>query len=249
MGDLKVIELWRYPVKSMLGERLQSAEVGRNGIVGDRSWSLLDVESGANLTARREPKLLLASARLAGSSVADGVVITLPDGTETADNARLSAWIGRPVELRAAAAGSRGTYETQLDENETGEWFRWEGPAGSFHDSTRTMVSLVSTATLRDWDRRRFRINVILDGDGEDVLVGRTVRLGGATLDVVKHIDRCVMTTRPQAAHDGDVALDRDLSVLSIINAERGSLLGIGALVPGPGPVSLGDRLSSSEPT
>jgi len=242
MSEPTVIEMWRYPVKSMLGERLESTHVGPNGIVGDRAWSLVDVESGTNLTARRQPELLLASARMAGATVDEGVVITLPDGTETADDAVLSAWIGRPVELRAAASGVTGTYETQRDENETGQWFRWEGPSGSFHDSTRTMVSLVSTATLRGWDRRRFRINVILDGDGEDDLVGRTVRLGGAALDVVKHIDRCVMTTRPQAAHGGEPALDRDLSVLRTINAERESLLGVGALVPGPGVVSIGDR-------
>lgn len=248
MSDPTVIELWRYPVKSMLGERLESAHIGPHGIIGDRTWSLFDVESGTNLTARRRPELLLASARLAGTSVDGGVVITLPDGTETADDETLSGWIGRPVELRAAASGVTGTYETWRDENETGQWFRWEGPSGSFHDSSGTMVSLVSTATLRDWDRRRFRINVILDGDGEDDLVGRTVRLGGATLEVVKHIDRCVMTTRPQAAHGEEPALDRDLSVLRTINAERESVLGIGALVPGPGAVSIGDRLSSPEP-
>ena len=243
MSYATVVELWRYPVKSMLGERLESAHIGRHGIVGDRAWSLVDVESGTNLTARRQPELLLASARLAGSGIEDGVVVTLPDGTETADDGVLSAWIGRPVELRAAGSGISGTYETQADESETGDWFRWTGPTGSFHDSTRTMVSLVSTATLRYWDRRRFRINVILDGDGEDDLVGSTIRLGGATLDVVKHIDRCVMTTRPQAAHNGEPALDRDLSVLKSINAERDTLLGIGALVPGPGVVSVGDRL------
>lgn len=247
MSDLTVVELWRYPVKSMLGERLESAGVGPNGILGDRAWSLVDVESGTNLTARRQPELLLASARLAGSTVDDGVVITLPDGTETADDTTLSAWIGRPVELRAAAPGVSGTYETQIDAKESGEWFRWEGPSGSFHDSTRTMVSLVSTATLRDWDRRRFRTNVILDGDGESDLVGRTVHLGGTTLDVVKHIDRCVITTRPQAAHDGEPPLDRDLSVLKTIKVELGLLLGVGALVPGAGEVSLGDRVTPVE--
>ncbi len=243
MSELTVVELWRYPVKSMLGERLRNADVGRHGITGDRAWSLLDVESGTNLTARRQPELLLASARLAGPTVDDGVIITLPDGTETDDDQTLSAWLGRPVELRAASAEATGTYETQLDENETGDWLRWQGPSGSFHDSTRTMVSLVSTTTLGSWDRRRFRINVILDGDGEDDLVGETVRLGGATLDVTKQIDRCVMTTRPQAANNGDGPLDRDLSVLKTINAERNSLLGIGALVSGAGSVSIDDRL------
>ncbi len=243
MTDLTVTELWRYPVKSMLGERLPSAHIGLHGITGDRAWSLVDVESGANLTARREPELLLASARLAGPTVADGVIITLPDGTETDDDEALSAWLGRPVELRAAAPDRTGTFETQADASETGEWIRWEGPSGSFHDSTRRMVSLVSATTLRDWDRRRFRINVILDGDGEDDLVGRTVGLGGAILDVTRPIDRCVMTTRPQAAHDGEPSLERDLSVLKTINAERATFLGIGAVVPQPGLVTIGDGI------
>ena len=248
MKTLTVEELWRYPVKSMLGERLESTHVGPNGIVGDRAWSLVDVESGTNLTARRQPELLLASARLVGAYPAAGVVITLPDGTETDDDDTLSAWLGRPVALRAASPDVNGTYETQADENETGDWFRWQGPSGSFHDSTRSMVSLVSTATIGDWDRRRFRINIILGGGGEDALVGAAVQVGGASLDVTKHIDRCVMTTRPQAAHNGEPALERDLSVLRTINTERNSVLGIGALVPGPGPVSVGDRLSTVEP-
>ena len=248
MTELTVNELWRYPVKSMLGERLESASIGSHGVIGDRAWSLVDLESGTSLTARRRPELLLASARLAGVTVDDGVVITLPDGTETDDNAILTVWLGQPTELREAVPDGTGTYETQLDIGETGDWIRWQGPAGSFHDSTRTKVSLVSTATLRDWDRRRFRTNVILNGDGEDDLVGQTIQLGGATLEVLKHIDRCVMTARPQAAHDGEPALDRDLSVLKTINHERGSLLGIGALVGNPGSVSIGDQLTTTGP-
>jgi hypothetical protein len=51
----------------------------------------------------------------------------------------------------------------------------WEGTGGAFHDSTRTRVSLVSDSTLRDWDRRRFHTNVIVDGDGEDGFVGQQI--------------------------------------------------------------------------
>ena len=241
MTELRVAELWRYPVKSMLGERLTRVDVADHGLVGDRAWSLVDVDTGLNLTARREPSLLLASARLAGPSVADGVIITLPDGTETANDKELSRWIGRPVELRAAHGAAGGTFETQLDESETGEWIRWTGPADSFHDSTRTMVSLVSRSTLGSWDRRRFRINVILDGEGEDQLVGSALSLGGCGLDVKKRIDRCVMVTRPQPSFDGEPALERDLSVLRTINSERDAALGIGALVTAPGSTELGD--------
>ena len=71
---MRVSEIWRFPVKSMQGERLERAEIGPVGIEGDRAWALFDVGTGAHLTARREPELLFASARLAGSSVDDGVV-------------------------------------------------------------------------------------------------------------------------------------------------------------------------------
>ena len=67
MSELSVVDLWRFPVKSMLGERLNEASVGPAGITGDRAWSLVDRETGMHLTARRQPELLLASARLAGN--------------------------------------------------------------------------------------------------------------------------------------------------------------------------------------
>jgi hypothetical protein len=47
-------------------------------------------------------------------------------------------------------------------------------------------VTLVSTGTLRSWDRRRFRANVVLDGAGEDGRIGSAVPLGPAVLDVVR---------------------------------------------------------------
>jgi hypothetical protein len=100
-------------------------------------------------------------------------------------------------------------------------------------------VSLVSTGTLGTWDRRRFRSNVLLDGAGEDDLVGATVRLGTAVLDVVKPVSRCVMVTRPQP---GGIA--RDTGVLKTIHRERGSALAVGALVPVPGRVAVGDELT-----
>src|SRR5205085_9894970 len=60
---MRVVGLWRFPVKSMGGEPLERAEVGELGITGDRQWGVLAVETGKVLTARREPKLLFASAR------------------------------------------------------------------------------------------------------------------------------------------------------------------------------------------
>jgi uncharacterized protein len=233
---VEISELWRYPVKSVQGEQLTEADIGPNGLEGDRHWALVDLETGHTLTARREPVLLFASARFR-----DGAVeLTLPDGSVTADDAALTAWLGHRVALREAAS-STPTYEIATDfENEAGsEWFSWEGPGGAFHDSAQAQVSLVSTATIQGWDRRRFRANILVDGAGEDALVGSTVEVGTARLQIVKQIDRCVMTTRPQPG-----GIDRDLDVLRTINRDRAGHLAIGALVATPGRVRVGDAVA-----
>jgi hypothetical protein len=232
---VRVLELWRYPVKSLQGERLDAADVGTQGITGDRQWALFDRSTGYGLTARRVPDLLFASGRLRADG---GVEVVLPDGTVTTDDGALSDWLGRPVTLRAAEA-ERGPRHYENPDDAEAVWDAFEGASGAFHDSSRTRVSLVSTGTLGSWDRRRFRANVLLDGSGEDDLVGSTVRLGTAVLDVLKQVDRCVMVTRPQP---GGIA--RDNGVLKTIHRERGSTLAIGALVPVPGRVAVGDELT-----
>jgi uncharacterized protein len=237
---VRVAELWRYPVKSLQGERLTSTEVGPEGLAGDRQWALFDVGTGFGLTARRVPDLLFLSGRLR----ADGrVEVVLPDGTVTSDDAVLSDWLGRPVALRTAAdAPGERRYESPQEVGEAGEydWDAFSGARGAFHDSSRIRVSLVSTGTLGTWDRRRFRANVVLEGTGEDALVGRRVRLGGAELDVVKQVGRCVMVTRPQPGGIG-----RDNGVLKTIHRERDGSLAVGALVARAGPVAVGDELTA----
>lgn len=237
---MHVVSLWRFPVKSMQGEQLETAAVDGLGIRGDRQWALVDLTTGLALTARRVPELLFASARLVGD---DDVEIELPDGTVTTDDAALSTWLGRSVELRHAGAGIVGRYEIAADfEDEAGSrWFQWDGPEGTFHDSTRTRVSVLGTASIGTWDRRRFRGNVIVEtsaAGAENDLVGHSVELGTTVLDVVKPIDRCVITTRPQPGGIG-----RDLDVLRTINTERSACLGVSTVVASGGEIAVGDRL------
>ena len=237
MSELRVLEVWRFPVKSLLGERLERAELGPEGVAGDRGWALFDVATGFGLTARRVPELLFAGGRLH----ADGSVqVVLPDGTATADDAVLSDWAGRPVALRPAAEvrGER-RYENPDDEDErTARWDPFAGADGAFHDNADARVTLVSTGSLGGWDRRRFRANVVLAGAGEDALVGSRIGLGSAELDVVRRVPRCVMTTRPQAGGIG-----RDTAVLKTIHRERDGSLAVGALVSRPGVVAVGDAV------
>ena len=237
---MRVAELWRYPVKSLQGERLTSVDVGPEGLAGDRQWALFDPTTGYGLTARRLPDLLFLTGRLRVDGRAE---VLLPDGSVTSDDAVLSRWLGRPVALRAAAdAPGERRYESPHEVGEAGEydWDVFSGARGAFHDSSRTRVSLLSTGTLGAWDRRRFRANVVLEGAGEDALVGRRVRLGGAELDVVKQVDRCVMVTRPQPGGIG-----RDTGVLKTIHRERDGCLAVGALVARAGTVAVGDELTA----
>jgi uncharacterized protein YcbX len=233
---VRVAELWRFPVKSLQGEQLDGATVADGGIVGDRAYAIFDVDTGLGLTARRVPELLFASARL----VADDRTpeITLPDGTIACGDAALSHWLGRRVALRATHEVVERHYENPLDAEHESGWIVFDGAPGPFHDSARTRVSLVSTGTLGEWDRRRFRANVVLDGEGEDDLVGARIEIGDAALDVVKRIGRCVIVTRPQP---GDI--ERDLDVLRRVNRDRDGCLAIGALVARGGTIGVGDEV------
>ena len=131
-------------------------------------------------------------------------------------------------------------YENTTDPEREGDapWQAFTGADGPFHDSPQARVTLLSTGSLGDWDRRRFRANVVLAGDGEDRLVGERLELGEAVLAVREQIGRCVITTRAQPG-----GLERDLSVLRRIARERDGKLAVGAVVERDGIVRVGDRL------
>ena len=228
-------EIWRYPVKSMGGERLDETEIGELGVAGDRGWGVFDCATGTVLTARRTPELLFASARVVGGEL----VVRLPDATEVGADGHddLGAWLGRDVEIRAAAGAEGGTYENPMNAEEETDWVRWQGPAGAWHDSGRTRVSLVSEASLGAWDRRRFRTNLLTDGQGEDSFVGAAVRLGDVECDVTKRVSRCVMVTRPQPG------LERDLDVLRTVNREHGGDLSVALIPRSLGRIAVGDEV------
>ena len=104
----RVKEVWRYPLKSMAGERLESSPVGARGLYGDRGWALRDEEAGEIRGAKISPALMLCAARYRAEPAADGAPphadITLPDGAQTSTddprvNDLLSGLLGRRVTL------------------------------------------------------------------------------------------------------------------------------------------------------
>ena len=109
-----VAELWRYPVKSMRGERVEASDVGDAGFAGDRRCAVVDVSTGKG-RQREAPRLWGAVAVWARcveasptGSQPPPVSITLPDGGETGSedpdvDERLSEMFGRPVQLTTVA--------------------------------------------------------------------------------------------------------------------------------------------------
>lgn len=227
---MRVSEIWRFPVKSVGGEQLDRAAVDERGVEFDRAWGVYDPATDKVLTARREPRLLFLSA-----SVVDGRPRIVTDaGDDVSTDDALSEWLGRAVELRSAADGP-ATFENPMDVDNETDWVSWQSAGLTFHDG-RSTISFVSTESLRDWDRRRFRINLILDGGGEDELTG-LVTIGASTLSIRRPIERCVMVTRAQPG------IDTDLGVLKTIIRERENRLGVGAVVRSPGAIEVGDEL------
>lgn len=124
---MRIAELWRYPVKSMGGERLDAVDVDARGVHADRLWAVRDLELGAVTTARRLPVLMGCSARFAcepprdaGPGVVAEVVVTFPGGEERASSdpevhTLMSALTGRRVELTPLPpVGDRAAYRGPL---------------------------------------------------------------------------------------------------------------------------------------
>lgn len=243
MADLRVLEIHRYPVKSMLGERLTSVPVDERGLHGDRLWAVRDATgkfaSGKHSRRfRRMDPVFTWRAALAGGGGEDTVpVLTGPDGrTFTADE----------PDLPAALTDSFGSAVTLVREGETRR-----GPEVLSHFDAAPL-SVVGTATLAaaaelvgaplPLNPRRFRVNVVVETEEpwvEEGWVGRRVDLGGLGVVVTERIPRCRMVDIRQ----GDVP-ERP-GVLKTLTATRGMCLAVYAEPLGPGEIRVGDPVRS----
>jgi uncharacterized protein len=187
VGEGCVAQLWRHPVKSMQGERLDAVAVDRRGVIGDRAWGVRDIASGTLLSAKRDPRLLLAAAAARG----EGVVVTTPRSaaaTGRAADQALSELGGRPVRVDVAPA--------------VGPAFVDEAP-----------LHLLAVSALGSWDVRRFRPNVLLETALRlEEMVGERLAIGAVVVEVLKRTRRCAMTTAEQPGLPKDVGVLRTLA-------------------------------------
>ncbi len=172
MGIVK--RLWRFPVKSMMGEEIESAEVVWSGFYGNRCYALVDSQSSRLVSAKnpqRWARMFQCSSRLLAADMASGgghrqpaARVTLPDGTnyDIAEGnyggaeAALSQLFGRKVTFVAAQAEPRvlkyEQYHPEIDEDPLGgtttEFVRpLTSQAGTFTD--KAAVHLLTEATIR----------------------------------------------------------------------------------------------------
>lgn len=254
-----VQSLWRYPVKSMLGEELESCDVTERGLSGDRAYALVDAEDGKVASAKNPRKWArLFECRAAFAGDRGGVQIALPDGTTMAADdpnaaAVLSRLFGRTARLETTASASPVLEELWLEGSPDGravtdEAIAGGSPPGTFFDYA--VVHVVTTATLDRlselyppgrFDTRRFRPNVVVSlakgesGFVENGWVGRTLAIGESVrLAVTDPCPRCVMTTLAQEDLPADAGILRTA-------ARHNSLVGGEARGPeGTYPASVG---------
>ena len=226
-----VAALWRYPVKSMLGERCQSLALTARGVEGDRLYAIRDADGkfGSGKSTRRFRRI---EGLFTFHAVYDGdvPVIAFPDGRrlrgdDGSVHGALSAALGQPVTLAREAAISH------MD-------------AGPVHLlTTASLAWLRSLLPAARLDERRFRPNVLVDVPGASPIerewLGRTVAVGDEVRLVVHDMtERCVMVSLAQSELPGDPAILRTLA------QDAGLAFGVYADVVAPGRISVGDRVS-----
>jgi uncharacterized protein len=243
-----VAEVWRYPVKSMQGERVERMEVAPGGAAGDRRLAVVDRSIGKVLSAKLHAPLLEASARVEG----DDVIVTLPDGTAHAASdpgvhAALSAWLDREVRLEAPLVDEVLPFEVHSGlSDDTTPVIDWPGPAGTWLDLADvhwlTTSSLAAAAELHpdgQWDVRRFRPTALLDvsatGFAEDDW--QEVEIGTVRSEVLMPTMRCTMPSRAQPG------LERDVEIGRTLREQHDNNLGLYAKIVGAGAIAVGDAV------
>ena len=266
-----VKDLFRYPVKSMQGERLNAVEIREHGVIGDRAYALREA-NGRVMTAKKWPHLLEFAARYEAPPTPDALAplcITLPDGRslqahDPDASAALSAVLGCPVVLERAQPGQHhraaidpatvfgdvpvGALKPGYTAATLPDSFAL--PPGTFFDAASLHVLASGTlAHLRTLiggeapvDARRFRPNLVVDT--EPGLEGflEDDWLDG-TLEVGERVSLVQLrpTLRCVMTTHRQAELGRDLRMLRIAAQHHQAQVGVWAAIGTPGTVRVGD--------
>jgi MOSC domain-containing protein len=269
-ANATVVSMWRYPVKSMLGEELNSSYVTERGLIGDRTYAVIDQETGKVASAknpRKWGKLFDFRAVFIDSpQVVENIPpirITFPDGTHIFSDKdeiddTLSIVLGREVKLMRASLDKPSYEEYWPDIEGLAQREKVTDEAMSpqtFFDIA--VIHILTTSTinrLRElypegrFEVRRFRPNIVIDsGSGEkdfieNLWVGKKLTIGkDILLRVTTPCTRCVMTTLPQGE------LPKDLGILHTVAKYNQVHAGVYASVDRSGTIRRGDLVRFEE--
>ena len=215
-----VTEVWRYPVKSMAGERLDSCMVTDRGLEGDRRWALIDRtpnRDGKWFNIKQHAPLMTYRSRYI-----DGRL-------QVVDPAGADVGLGR-------------AFRQILEESQRSVTLR-ELPGENFDDSPVLIVNLASVQAFAleagmTLDPRRFRANLYVEGpEPEEELrwLGRTIHAGEAELEVTSRCERCKVITM-----DPDTT-EQTPELLRLLVERHDERMGMYCRVVKPGRVAVGD--------
>jgi len=261
-----VASLSRYPVKSMMGEEVQSSYVTVRGLLGDRAFALIDQVTGKVASAKNprkwgrlfECQASFIDAPQMGERL-PGVRIGLPDGSEmTSDEPgsddSLSKALGAQVKLMTSTL-EKPSYEEywpdvegRPNRNKVTDEFM---PPHTFFDlATVHILTTATTDRLKElypegrFEARRFRPNIVVEpspgaeGFVEEAWINRTLQIGAEVrLRITGPCTRCVMTTLAQ----GD--LPSDLGILRTAARHNQAKVGIYASVEKEGKIRRKDSV------
>jgi uncharacterized protein YcbX len=268
-GGERVGALWRYPIKSMMGEAVAASEVTARGLAGDRARALVDAAANRAAVVRSWGQALMTyRAQYTEEPQREGpsprVRAMGPDGEvlEQADIAeRLSAVVGRTLRLLDEApdglliefpAGTLSGRLAALTEAKLAA----DSPAGTFFDAAplhliarATIAALQAESPQADVGIERFRANLVVEGGepfAENRWVGRQIAIGEVVLKVSMVCPRCVNVTLPQAGLARLPGLLKTIAQANAVDLGYAGMLpcaGVYASIVQPGRVEVGDSL------
>jgi MOSC domain-containing protein len=267
----RVAELWRYPVKSMLGERRNQMPITTGGALGDRAWALRETATGRIASAKRFPQLLAFHARyeVEPTFAAPGRIhIGLPDGRTICPDdpdasAIISDLLGHSVRLENQPASDektgidRDTVFGDVPVNQMKAEWTPESMPDYFQLMTGTFFEIGAVFILASGsvdhlrklqggtaqiDRRRFRPNIYIESEAEWGGFVEDSWLGGAlNLGGAVKADGFQPTVWCVTSTLAQQDLQRDLSILRTAAQHHRGCLGVYATVTRSGSLQVGD--------
>ena len=242
-------KLWQYPVKSMQGIEVDEIRLGLSGVLGDRAYAFVDVETGEIASAKQSkhfgPLLECLASFLEAPNGDDAppIKVTFPDGTTV----RTDEDGGDELAKRASEFLHRQVRFVKAERHALG----FVDLAHVHLLAASTLSQLADEHPEGGWDPRRMRPNVLVDDRGlaaaEDDWLSCDVHLGEqAVVHLAILTPRCVMTTLPQPGLPKDAAILKAIARLGLKDLPffgQSACAGWYADVVSPGVVRRGDPI------